>query len=78
MGINLGDSVGFLDECDLDTDKLYEALDKLINNEYFTEHAMRLATYHRQSRFPDALNEIDLVSAKPQPLSIMPSNRMIP
>ncbi len=65
FGINLGDSVGFLDECDLDTDNLYEVFDKLINNEYFIERTMRLATYHRQSRFPDALNEIYIVSAKP-------------
>ncbi|TFG20274.1 MAG: hypothetical protein EU530_03620 [Promethearchaeota archaeon] len=65
FGINLGDSVGFLDECDLDSDNLYDVLDKLINNEYYTERTMRLATYHRQSRFPDALNEIYIVSAKP-------------
>ncbi len=65
FGINLGDSVGFLDECDLDSDQLYDALDKIIHDEFSTERAMRLATYHRQSRFPDALNEIYIVSAKP-------------
>ncbi|MBN2155174.1 MAG: NAD(+)/NADH kinase [Candidatus Lokiarchaeota archaeon] len=65
LGVNLGDSVGFLDECDLGSDKLYDTLDKLINDEFSTERVMRLASYHRQNRFPDALNEIYIVSAKP-------------
>ena len=65
FGINLGDSVGFLDECDLDSDKLYNALDKLIEDEYQIESAMRLAAFHYKSRFPDALNEVYIVSAKP-------------
>ncbi|MBD3351213.1 MAG: hypothetical protein GF364_06980 [Candidatus Lokiarchaeota archaeon] len=64
LGINLG-SVGFLDEIDAEKDGIYGILDKLIANEYIVQRSIRLASYYRRGRLPDALNEVAIVSAKP-------------
>lgn len=64
LGVNLG-SVGFLDEADADPDILYSALDKIIEGDYITDKVMRLSTYFKRRRLPDALNEVHIVSSKP-------------
>ncbi|MCP4762443.1 MAG: hypothetical protein GY870_11730 [archaeon] len=64
LGINI-DSVGFLDEVDIEKNSLYKILDQLRTNDYTIERSVRLATYYNQKRLPDALNEVLCITSNP-------------